>query len=262
LFLRWRFALRGRELEAVRAVDTATDPRWQRQGLFRRLTLELVERLTQQGVAFVFNTPNAKSRAGYLAMGWTDVGRLPLLVRPRWNRLLASLADLGGGPDLAPVEELLRLPELPAFLRTWSSSTSLLCTVRDVPYLGWRYARAPGLQYRAAWHVEGDSGVVVVVRERERHGRSELSFSEVLVCGGDETIRRATDLVRTIAGSTGDYAAALGSPGLPERRVLRRAGFLPMRGLAPRMTWRPLAADVDAAPMEHCRLAAGDIELF
>ena len=73
---------------AVRAVDTATDPGWRRRGLFSELTRQLVEEVRRDGTAFVFNTPGASSRPGYLKLGWQEVGRLPLLVRP-----LRSLAS-------------------------------------------------------------------------------------------------------------------------------------------------------------------------
>lgn len=83
-FLRWRFVDdAGRVLRAVRAVDTATDPAYRGQGIFRRLTIEAVADLTRSGDAFVFNTPNDQSRPGYLSMGWSIVRRVPVAVLPR-----------------------------------------------------------------------------------------------------------------------------------------------------------------------------------
>ncbi len=35
------------------------------------------------GVDVVFNTPNDQSRPGYLKMGWSEVGRVPVAVRLR-----------------------------------------------------------------------------------------------------------------------------------------------------------------------------------
>ena len=81
-FLRWEFVdARGEVLRAVRAVDTATDPQYQGRGIFRSLTLRAVEELAADGVAFVFNTPNARSRPGYLTMGWQEVGPLTTSIR-------------------------------------------------------------------------------------------------------------------------------------------------------------------------------------
>ena len=75
LFMRWMFLRGGSTLHAVRAVDTATHPDHQGHGLFTALTTHALEACRAEGVAFVFNTPNAQSRPGYLKMGWREVGR-------------------------------------------------------------------------------------------------------------------------------------------------------------------------------------------
>ena len=83
LFLRWELRAGDRTLHAVRAVDTATDPEFQGQGIFRRLTLGLLQQLDEGGdLDLVFNTPNANSRPGYLKMGWQDVGSIPVKLSP------------------------------------------------------------------------------------------------------------------------------------------------------------------------------------
>ena len=75
LFQRWGLELRGFPVEAVRAVDTATATRAQGQGHFKRLTLKAVDAAVADDVDLVFNTPNEKSGAGYLKMGWRDLGQ-------------------------------------------------------------------------------------------------------------------------------------------------------------------------------------------
>ena len=83
LFLRWELRAGERTFHAVRAVDTATDPEFQGRGIFRRLTLGLLQQLDEGGdLDLVFNTPNANSRPGYLKMGWQDVGSIPVKLSP------------------------------------------------------------------------------------------------------------------------------------------------------------------------------------
>jgi GNAT superfamily N-acetyltransferase len=85
----------GTTINAVRAVDTATHPDWQGRGIFSRLTLGALDDLRDDGVDCVFNTPNDKSRPGYLKMGWQQVGKVPVSVRltgPRFDR------QVGGRP--------------------------------------------------------------------------------------------------------------------------------------------------------------------
>ncbi|MCF2529730.1 GNAT family N-acetyltransferase [Yinghuangia soli] len=81
LFLRWEFAFRGETVRAVRAVDTATHPEAQGRGLFRQLTMDLLQRMAAD-TDLVFNTPNANSLPGYLKMGWREVGKVPIALHP------------------------------------------------------------------------------------------------------------------------------------------------------------------------------------
>ncbi|HVS13812.1 MAG TPA: GNAT family N-acetyltransferase [Thermoanaerobaculia bacterium] len=277
VFLRWVWCGRDGPAPAVRAVDTATDPEWQRRGLFRRLTLELVESLEGEGVAFVFNTPNRKSRRGYLAMGWSDVGRLPLMVRMHrpWRmgtRLLGRRTPAPAVPPpplpapLRPIDGLLAEPALPRFLERWAPGEGRWHTPRDVRYLSWRYASCPAATYRAAWRLAGGSGAVLVARIRDRRGLAELSLSEVLA-SADTTGREALGELLDQVDETGehDYCVAMAATPSLERDVLARKGFLSATPVAPRLTVRRLADNAsgpDPGRMESWRPAIGDLELF
>jgi len=277
VFLRWRWQSGDVILHAVRAVDTATHPDWRRHGLFRRLTSELLSAVENEGVAFVFNTPNPTSRAGYLSLGWRDVGRLPVWIRPRRPlRLLGALLRKPPSgattsselpPDvlspLRPVGELLEQPALAGFLAAWGGGEARLHTPRDPDFLLWRYAAAPGIDYRAAWQLEGDSGAVLVARTRRRRGLVEVSLSELLV-SGDASGRQAarTILGRIAALPEVDYLAAVAAYRSVERRVLAASGFVPILA-GPRLVVRPLAAAPPGlAEQGSWRLSVGDLELF
>ena len=90
-FMRWEFVRGGEVLHAVRAVDTATHPDYQGKGLFTAMTMHGLDVIEGDGIDFVFNTPNDKSRPGYLKMGWQEVGKLPVAIRVAGPR--------GGGAD-------------------------------------------------------------------------------------------------------------------------------------------------------------------
>ena len=86
--------------EPSRAVDTATLPEWRGKGVFSRLTMRLVEQMQNEGVSFVYNTPNGKSMPGYLKMGWAPVTRIPLWIRPiHVSRLIAPRAIGNSAPE-------------------------------------------------------------------------------------------------------------------------------------------------------------------
>ena len=144
-FMRWEFEDAGRVVRAVRAVDTATHPQHQGRGIFKRLTLHAVDELRDEGVEFVFNTPNDQSRPGYLKMGWQVVGRLPVVFRPR---SLASLplmarsrtaADLWSTPSTggSPAAEALAAVRIPA--PAVGAEGAGMRTHRTSDFWRWRY---------------------------------------------------------------------------------------------------------------------------
>ena len=64
ILMPWEFRRGAVTVRAVRAVDTATHPDYQGRGIFTRLTLHAIDELREEGVDFVFNTPNDQSRPG------------------------------------------------------------------------------------------------------------------------------------------------------------------------------------------------------
>jgi GNAT superfamily N-acetyltransferase len=260
-FLRWEFEHPdGRIRRAVRAVDTATAPDQQGRGIFRRLTLAAIDDLRTEGVDFVFNTPNDKSRPGYLKMGWTQVGRLPMAARVMRlggvSRMLRSrvAAERWSLPVAAgvPAPEVLADARIEPLL-TRLHGTRALRTHRTVAYLRWRYGHAP-LGYRAI-AADGDpASGVVVFRVRRRGTAIEVAVSDVLVPDGASDTE--VQLLREVTHSTAaDYAISLGTSSL-------RAGFVPVPRLGPILTWRPLADPSTPPQLRDLNVSLGDVELF
>lgn len=284
LFLRWELEARGRQVRAVRAVDTATDPAFQGRGIFRTLTLELLHQLEDRGeVDLVFNTPNGNSRPGYLKMGWQEVGTLPLRLgvsRPlRFARGLRTATaatavstrrpghvDVGSAPlppcPFPTATQVLseRSGEVRELVDA-SGGRLGLHTPRTLEYLRWRYADAPGLDYRALTVGNGD-GVdgVAFGRLRRRGSLSEFTLSELLVREGD--VSTARSLLRSARRSGADHVAVHTSQAA-ERRAAAAAGYVtvPRYGLGlvanPRRT-----LPVDPLDVRSWQLCLGDLEVF
>src|SRR5690606_5544223 len=91
--------------------------------------------------------------------------------------------------DRAAVQRLLDAARVPA---------DRISTDRDAEYLWWRYAQAPGLDYRgvSVWR-GGDLVGLALGRARRRGALAELTLSEVIVAGDDR--RTARELLRTAA---------------------------------------------------------------
>jgi GNAT superfamily N-acetyltransferase len=260
-FSRWRFERGGETVPAVRAVDTATHPDYQGRGIFTLLTRHALDELRDEGVAFVFNTPNDRSRPGYMKMGWQLVERLPVAATPRSPLSLARLArartpaDKWSTPTGAgvPVAELLADEQGVAdLLATARPDGGRLSTQRTPAYLGWRYGFPP-LHYRAMVAPGGVAAGVVIFRLRQRGAALEAAVCEQLVPAGDD--RTAPTLVRRLLRATGaDHAVQIG-------RARPTQGLLPVPGQGPTLVWRDLNETTMPAA-ERWDLGLGDIELF
>ena len=247
-YLRWAFEAGGERLAMARAVDTATDPDHQGRGLFRRLTLQSVDDLTAAGVDAVFNTPNDQSRPGYLKMGWHELGRPTIAMRPASLPRLPLIRQARTSSEKwsepcsigEPAAEALAAPGVAGLVA--DADRAGWSTPRSAAYLAWRYRFEP-LHYRV---IEAGGGLVVF-RVRRRGPAREVAVVEWLAPRPD---RRA---LRRLVRSAGDYAVGIGlGPG---------HGLLPLPKQGPIVTWRPLARPAVPA-LSDLSFSLGDLELF
>lgn len=259
MWLRWAFRHRGQVVRAVRAVDTATHPDARGQGVFTRLTMSSLDDLADDGVAFVFNTPNEQSRPGYLKMGWEQVGRLPVSVRVSSPGSLRRMAGARVAADKwslpsdhgQSAPEALADPRLRSLLDVEADrDDETYRTDLSRAFLDWRY-RLPGLAYRGAWADDGSA--LALYRLRRRGTATEGVVGHVLAA--DDGARRR--LLRQVGRSLPvDHLLVLGRP------VGVTSGFVPVKGLGPVLTWRAVSVDGQAPRMAGWELHMGDVELF
>lgn len=264
-FLRWRFTGPGGDLDAFRAVDTATHPDHRGRGLFSSLTLAALPELRDAGGSFVFNTPNASSRPGYEKMGWQVLGRAPVsvavagprsalrLVRARvagskWSEPCALGHDAASVfADAAAVGRLLA--------RT--AGERRLHTARSAPYLRWRYGGGP-VTYRVVT-LSGGPGLgegCAVVRCRRRGASLEADVVELLVPDGVEARRRRSELLHLVMRGTGADHLLVVHPG---RWPV--GGSAPIPRVGPLVVWRSLKWSRRPRRREWA-WSLGDLELF
>lgn len=279
LFMRWQWRWQnGHVASAVRAVDTATHPDFQGKGIFKKLTLALVDQVAQDGVEFIFNTPNEKSRPGYLKMGWTAAGKAGLWLRPEVTptvlaRLLKQLAgptipametpvESDGAALLAAIAEAERNGLLDA--TATRQGANRYATPKSAVYLRWRYALCPAATYRAA---SADSRrAITIYRARSRHGFRELSISELLFERSPKGVRAAAgSLALARQAARADYAIVAFERDPWQALALSAAGFVPAPGAGPILTSRPLnrtPGSPDPLSVRSFRASIGDLELF
>jgi GNAT superfamily N-acetyltransferase len=262
VLMRWEFQDSDRVARAVRAVDTATDPAYQGRGIFSSLTRRAVAELGVEGVHFVFNTPNDQSLPGYLKLGWQIVGRLPVSARPRSLATLVRMArartaaDLWSTPSRAGVDASDALADEPALAHLIESQPPRpgLRTRLTPAVIRWRYTGFAPLGYRVLLRGSRVDDGFVVFRLRRRGRALEAVVGDVLVPEGRR--RDAAALLRAVPrASAADYAVVLGGAARPG------AGYLPLPGQGPVLTWRAVT-DTVCPPLDAWRLTLGDIELF
>ena len=244
-FMRWNLVTsQGETVRCVRAVDTATHPDFHRQGIFRTLTLSAVEVAAADGVHMVFNTPNAKSGAGYLKMGWSEVGPVRVMIAPSLRAIRPrpeSEAPLVDAPPGGPTGEIA--DREPRGLRT----------PRTPEYLDWRFGAHPTARYRTV----ARDGSFAVLRENHRFGRPELVVSELLGHRPEKPLRIAR------RNSRAGYLIGSFPPGTPERRAAMRAGLIPVpRMQAMLLVARPLVDMGPVTDLSAWDLTIGDLELL
>jgi GNAT superfamily N-acetyltransferase len=266
-FMRWTFSAGGREVKAVRAVDTATHPDYQGRGIFSQLTTRALDDLRREA-QFVFNTPNEKSKPGYLKMGWQVTGDLPIAVklrRPlRFARGVRNLKE--SSPALRPAPEvnapraaqaLASVADLEALLAAAKGPDHRLSTAHSLDSLAWRYARSPQLDYR----VVGGSEGLAIFRIRPRGSLWETTVAEVLVPNGDATAARS--LLKAAARSAEvDHMTCLLPPGSAAHKGARRTGFF-RSPIGMTLTANPLQpSSPNPLDMDSWALSLGDVEVF
>jgi GNAT superfamily N-acetyltransferase len=249
-FMRWDLTTtNGETIHCVRAVDTATHPDYQRLGIFRRLTLEAVEEAGAQGVDMIFNTPNAKSGPGYLKMGWTEVGKIDVLIRPK-----APLLTGDRTAGLEPAHALAGQPREVTLEGVHDRAPRGLRTVRSDRYFKWRFTTHPTARY---FQVEKDDSFAVV-RPNVRSGRTELLIADLFGPNLRSVTRQSIRMARTA------YVGASFSQGSPERSACVRSGLMLVPWLSPMtLMARPLKdLTVEVSSLRAWDLSLGDLELL
>jgi GNAT superfamily N-acetyltransferase len=272
-FMRWRFLSGSQELTAVRAVDTATHPHYQGRGIFSRLTQRALQDL-DSGIHFVFNTPNEKSLPGYLRLGWRTVGKVPVSIRVlRPVRVVRAILSrkrkttpTGAPPrieaerasdaldDVRPLSQLLEESVL---------SNDRLTTPRTIAYLGWRYAQAPLLDYRAVREFrEGRLVGIALFRVRPRGATWEAMIADLIVPPTDrKTARRL--LLRVAQAASVDHVTCHFPSGWVQAIAARQAGYF-RTPVGLRLISKPLLNNLNPDPLNpgSWALTLGDLEVF
>jgi N-acetylglutamate synthase-like GNAT family acetyltransferase len=186
-FMRWQWKSAGQIFESVRAVDTATHPDYQGRGIFKKLTLELLDYCAREKWHFVFNTPNNNSKPGYLKMGWKEAGKLPIsipVVHPfsialNISRLKHSSINVNDNNR----ELYFEHPGLDELLKqNVARCKDQIMTSHSVSSLLWRYQNVPVAKYfTRGLQTGGKLNVLLVYRLKSSKAGNELRVTDIFM---------------------------------------------------------------------------------
>lgn len=143
-FMKWQWRLGTEVWSAYRAVDTATHPDYQGQGIFKKLTLQALDEIQKEGETFVFNTPNNNSRPGYLKMGWQIIDAIELAVVPT---LMYSMPYFFSKVKPENAISTAQLNQLCIGYNLDLSKKKVIFIPKSAAYLKWRYEENPLQNY-------------------------------------------------------------------------------------------------------------------
>lgn len=252
-FMRWKWHFGDKEFESFRAVDTATHPKYQGKGIFKKLTMKAVDMATLNGEHFIFNTPNDQSRPGYLKMGWEAVNKLKVALKPAYNSFW-KINHKNFSYDVSVNCERSAIQNL---CMNWNKKLELnqtLFTPKSESFLKWRYEENPLQQYEVI--ASEEFYIAVYVKKRKR--LKELRISECLFT---ETSRPKIN--KLISSLTKKFGAQIISYS-PE--LLSLGGNLLNANIGPILTIKNLnlskLENSNFTKIENWKYSLGDLELF
>ncbi|WP_373056149.1 GNAT family N-acetyltransferase [Zunongwangia sp. H14] len=127
MFMFWSFysAYKKKRIRGIRPVDTVTHPEYRGHGIFKKLTLDGLEKC-KENYDFVFNTPNEISFPIYSKLGWQKMEQVQDIKIALINPFNASCHYLDIKPEfLTEKEDFYPL--------------DTLHTYTSLKYLKWRY---------------------------------------------------------------------------------------------------------------------------
>jgi N-acetylglutamate synthase-like GNAT family acetyltransferase len=250
-FLRWEFTDGTRLIKACRAVDTAIHPEYQGEGLFKKLTLELVESLKAEEIDLIFNTPNSASLPGYLKMGWAKWGKLPLKLDFHFNSEKNKHSTKQQSWD--EIENLI------SAIESEKSSSGQLNTNLTTGYLSWRYRDCPLFPY---YFISDNKSYILFYRIKEGKMGRELRIADFFTVGKPSEkakieLQKKLNLTKKVAGARFTSYSGLKFSG--EKAL--DLGILPVVPMGPVVTLRQ-TNDKFSPLDQHWSWSLGDLEVF
>jgi GNAT superfamily N-acetyltransferase len=235
----------GRRIRGLITIFTATDPAFQRLGLFRALAERLYERTTET-CPIVYGFPNRRSAPTYYKhLGRVELRPFPQLRRPLRNRgrypegnsgtaMAARALDMAGliGRDrtigVSLVDDFTGIAN-PIWQELEPHAGTAI--VRDEAFLNWRFVQSPFQYLRFVAVRDGEPVGLAVLAADSSDGKARMM--EFMVKPSETAGVARALLSHVIGAATESGAYGLGFIATrrhPQWRALLAAGLLPVMG--------------------------------
>jgi len=251
--LQWHWKIADKSLFALRAVDTSTDPSHQGKGIFSKLTKQMIKDSIESENQFIFNTPNEKSKPGYIKMGWSEVGRLPVCLSLVFPKFI-------GSKERSP--KLISEDKLSALCINWNTSMSKsgkIFTPKSVEYLKWRYEENPVINYQ----IFQSENIYLALYVKNRKWGKELRISELIFANNIDNIKKdISEILRNQLRINGAFIVSYS----PVLKTAIRSIFSYSGKLGPILTVKPIGLLNEEnnfmSNVDEWSYLLGDMELF
>lgn len=243
-FMNWQWRNGEKIYKAVRAVDTATHPEFRGKGIFKSLTLQLVDESRDNNVDFIFNTPNKVSKVGYLKMGWASHGKMTIYVNPTW-----PFSQRSGDFD----REYQVGTTFSVASENFISNHRHLVTNYSSEFLNWRYALNPNIKYHFFTDSLDRPSYLTIFRLKPLKRVLEFRVCENFISSNFASKPYTQHLKTVISESGANIVTSANSLHLFPSIRLR---------LGPEITVRPFTVDPDFLNFNFWKPSLGDLEVF
>ncbi|MGI9896059.1 GNAT family N-acetyltransferase [Vibrio natriegens] len=161
-FVRWEFIYLGEIKSYLRPVDSAVCPTARGRGLFKSLTLHVINSPVASAFDGIFNTPNENSLPIYLHLGWKKISNLTFSILP-----LYPIPTFSNNLKKISYDKLSK----------FTKSINKCGTNTDLTYLKWRYVDCPTFDYL---YFEVSDNCIVIYRINKRYFLTEAIICDVL----------------------------------------------------------------------------------
>lgn len=270
-FMQWQWQWKGNTYKAIRAVDTATHPDHQGKGIFKKLTLQQLELCKQQGIHFVFNTPNDQSRPGYLKMGWVQQGKMPLKLKVLNPISLAFAIAFKKGKGVVTADDPTPAqtwdPRVFDLMKNYSVNNEHLNTALSASYIRWRYADNPLFNYNYFTDFEN---FLLIGRVKAHSFTRELRLVDCMLFNNAKTNKRINSLISKAVipyckKNKIQVISFSGQQYQTHRSALNWMGMIPVQNRGPIVTLRELNMNErfpELLDIKNWGYSLGDMELF